>query len=99
MVLYGIFCSKTRVARYSVGARAILEQRACSIIGHRASLCVTALQQDSIFQAYDALSAIFVIQDGSVSLKVDTQHLRGINFATNSTYQFIGEMLVGSEIM
>ncbi|XP_062186617.1 CST complex subunit TEN1-like isoform X2 [Phragmites australis] len=45
-------------------------------------------------QSYDVDSAIAVIQDGSVSLKVDTQHLRDISFRTNLTYQFIGELLI-----
>lgn len=45
-------------------------------------------------QSYDVESAIAVIQDGSASLKVDTQHLRDISFRTNSTYQFIGELLI-----
>lgn len=43
-------------------------------------------------QSFNVDSATAVIQDGSVSLKVDTQHLRDISFRTNSTYQFIGEL-------
>jgi CRISPR/Cas system CMR-associated protein Cmr3 (group 5 of RAMP superfamily) len=39
-------------------------------------------------------SATAVIQDGSVSLKVDTQHLRDISFRMNSAYQFIGELQI-----
>ncbi|KAL6647859.1 hypothetical protein ACP70R_015296 [Stipagrostis hirtigluma subsp. patula] len=48
-------------------------------------------------QSYDVDSAIAVIQDGSVSLKVDTQHLRDISFRSNSTYQFIGELLIPAD--
>uniref|UniRef100_A0A0E0LHD5 Uncharacterized protein n=1 Tax=Oryza punctata TaxID=4537 RepID=A0A0E0LHD5_ORYPU len=44
--------------------------------------------------SYDLNSAIAVIQDGGASLKVDTQNLRDISFRTNSTYQFIGELLI-----
>lgn len=39
-------------------------------------------------------SATVTIQDGSVSLKVDTQHLRDVSFRTNSVYQFIGELQI-----
>uniref|UniRef100_A0ACD5UYV0 Uncharacterized protein n=1 Tax=Avena sativa TaxID=4498 RepID=A0ACD5UYV0_AVESA len=45
-------------------------------------------------QSYDVDSAFAVIRDGSASLKVDTQHLRDISFRSNSTYQFIGELLI-----
>uniref|UniRef100_A0A0E0AFZ9 Uncharacterized protein n=1 Tax=Oryza glumipatula TaxID=40148 RepID=A0A0E0AFZ9_9ORYZ len=45
-------------------------------------------------RSYDLNSAIAVIQDGGASLKVDTQNLREISFRTNSTYQFIGELLI-----
>jgi hypothetical protein len=45
-------------------------------------------------QSYDVDSATAVIQDGSVSLKIDTQNLRDISFRTNSAYQFIGELLI-----
>jgi CRISPR/Cas system CMR-associated protein Cmr3 (group 5 of RAMP superfamily) len=48
-------------------------------------------------QAYDVDSATAIIQDGSVSLKVDTQNLRDISFRTNSAYQFIGELLIHAE--
>ncbi|XP_062189096.1 CST complex subunit TEN1-like [Phragmites australis] len=54
----------------------------------------TSLRVTGNLQSYDVDSAIAVIQDGSVSLKVDTQHLRDISFRTNSTYQFIGELLI-----
>jgi hypothetical protein len=41
------------------------------------------------------LQLLAVIQDGSVRLKVDTQHLRDVSFLrTNSMYQFIGELLL-----
>uniref|UniRef100_A0A0D3GMH5 Uncharacterized protein n=1 Tax=Oryza barthii TaxID=65489 RepID=A0A0D3GMH5_9ORYZ len=52
--------------------------------------CIPALFMNS----YDLNSAIAVIQDGGASLKVDTQNLREISFRTNSTYQFIGELLI-----
>jgi CRISPR/Cas system CMR-associated protein Cmr3 (group 5 of RAMP superfamily) len=42
-------------------------------------------------------SATAVIQDGSMSLKVDTQLLSDVSFRTNSVYQFIGELLVCQE--
>jgi hypothetical protein len=45
-------------------------------------------------QSFEVDSATAVIQDGSVSLKVDTQHLRDISFRTNSAYQFIGELQI-----
>lgn len=48
-------------------------------------------------QGYDAETAIAIIIDGSVSLKIDTQHLRDINFRIGSIYQFIGELLVQSD--
>uniref|UniRef100_J3MIQ2 Uncharacterized protein n=1 Tax=Oryza brachyantha TaxID=4533 RepID=J3MIQ2_ORYBR len=53
-----------------------------------------SLRVTGMLQSYDLSSAIAVIQDGGASLKVDTQHLRDINFRTNSTYQFIGELLI-----
>ncbi|XP_037477139.1 CST complex subunit TEN1-like isoform X2 [Triticum dicoccoides] len=39
-------------------------------------------------------SAVVVIQDGSARLKIDTQNLRDISFRSNSTFQFIGELLI-----
>ncbi|RLN09248.1 uncharacterized protein C2845_PM11G16770 [Panicum miliaceum] len=48
-------------------------------------------------QSYDVDSATAVIQDGGVSLKVDTQNLRDISFRTNSAYQFIGELLIHAD--
>ncbi|XXG62508.1 hypothetical protein AAC387_Pa05g0849 [Persea americana] len=48
-------------------------------------------------QGYDAETAIAIIIDASVSLKIDTQHLRGINFRIGSIYQFIGELLIQSD--
>ncbi|KAL5197487.1 hypothetical protein ABZP36_000999 [Zizania latifolia] len=53
-----------------------------------------SLRVTGILQSYDLSSAAAVIQDGSASFKVDTQHLRDISFRTNSTYQFIGELLI-----
>ena len=48
-------------------------------------------------QSYDVDSATAVIQDGSVSLKVDTQNLRDISFRTYLAYQFIGELLIHAD--
>ncbi|CAL5083695.1 unnamed protein product [Urochloa decumbens] len=48
-------------------------------------------------QSYDVDSAIAVIQDGSVSLKIDTKNLRDVSFRTNSAYQFIGELLIRAD--
>uniref|UniRef100_A0A453BM82 FHA domain-containing protein n=1 Tax=Aegilops tauschii subsp. strangulata TaxID=200361 RepID=A0A453BM82_AEGTS len=45
-------------------------------------------------QSYDVDSAVAVIQDGSARLKIDTQNLRDISFRSNSTFQFIGELLI-----
>lgn len=45
-------------------------------------------------QSYDVDSAVAVIQDGSERLKIDTQNLRDISFRSNSTFQFIGELLI-----
>uniref|UniRef100_A0ACD5UPJ2 Uncharacterized protein n=1 Tax=Avena sativa TaxID=4498 RepID=A0ACD5UPJ2_AVESA len=53
-----------------------------------------SLRVTGILQSYDVDSAFAVIRDGSASLKVDTQHLRDITFRSNSTYQFIGELLI-----
>uniref|UniRef100_A0A0D9WVP9 Uncharacterized protein n=1 Tax=Leersia perrieri TaxID=77586 RepID=A0A0D9WVP9_9ORYZ len=78
----GTFCSTAWGACYSARAGAVLR----------------VVQTRSIAQSnrssYDLNSAIAVIQDGGASLKVDTQHLRDINFRSNSTYQFIGELLI-----
>ncbi|CAL5085942.1 unnamed protein product [Urochloa decumbens] len=48
-------------------------------------------------QSYDVDSAIAVIQDGSVSLKIDTKNLRDVSFRTSSAYQFIGELLIRAD--
>ncbi|KAL6880580.1 hypothetical protein ACP4OV_012145 [Aristida adscensionis] len=53
-----------------------------------------SLRVTGSLQSYDVDSAIAIIQDGSVSLRINTQHLRDINFRPNSTYQFIGELLI-----
>ncbi|KAL0918537.1 hypothetical protein M5K25_010550 [Dendrobium thyrsiflorum] len=45
-------------------------------------------------QSYNVESAIAIIVDGGATLLIDTQHLRDINFRTNSIYQFIGELLI-----
>ncbi|KAG1371288.1 CST complex subunit TEN1 [Cocos nucifera] len=48
-------------------------------------------------QAYGVETAIAVITDGGVGLKIDTQHLRDISFRIGSIYQFIGELLIQPE--
>lgn len=53
-----------------------------------------SLRVTGSLQSFDVDSATAVIQDGSVSLKVDTQHLRDISFRMNSAYQFIGELQI-----
>lgn len=53
-----------------------------------------SLRVTGSLQSYDVDSATAVIQDGSVSLKVDTQHLRDVSLRLNSTYQFIGELQI-----
>ncbi|XP_008775679.2 CST complex subunit TEN1 [Phoenix dactylifera] len=45
-------------------------------------------------QAYSVETAIAVVTDGGVSLKIDTQHLRDTSFRIGSIYQFIGELLI-----
>ncbi|XP_058076924.1 CST complex subunit TEN1 [Magnolia sinica] len=57
-----------------------------------ASLRVTGKLQE-----YCVGTAIATIVDGSVSLKIDTQHLRDLNFRVGSIYQFIGELLIQSD--
>lgn len=46
---------------------------------------------------YSVETAIAVIVDGNVNLKIDTQHLRELSFRMGSIYQFIGELLVQSD--
>ncbi|ONM51423.1 hypothetical protein ZEAMMB73_Zm00001d018831 [Zea mays] len=53
-----------------------------------------SLRVTGSLQSFDVESATATIQDGSVSLKVDTQHLRDVSFRTNSVYQFIGELQI-----
>ena len=53
-----------------------------------------SLRVTGILQSYDVDSAVAVIQDGSARLKIDTQNLRDISFCSNSTFQFIGELLI-----
>ncbi|KAG0476892.1 hypothetical protein HPP92_013733 [Vanilla planifolia] len=45
-------------------------------------------------EIHSSESAIAVIVDGGVTLRVDTQHLRDINFRISSIYQFIGELKI-----
>ncbi|CAL5061988.1 unnamed protein product [Urochloa decumbens] len=56
-----------------------------------------SLRVTGTLQSYDVDSAIAVIQDGSVSLKIDTKNLRDVSFRTNSAYQFIGELLIRAD--
>ncbi|CAN6193667.1 unnamed protein product [Urochloa humidicola] len=53
-----------------------------------------SLRVTGILQSYDVDSATAVIEDGNMSLKVNTQLLRDVSFRTNSAYQFIGELLI-----
>lgn len=46
---------------------------------------------------YSVETAMAVIVDGNVNLKIDTQHLRELSFRIGSIYQFIGELLVQSD--
>lgn len=111
-VLDGICWSKTRGACYSGGTRTILRDvQARSIPSSHRNVCVRAsfylwttyvsavlsLLLFFSLQSYDVDSAIAVIQDGSVSLKIDTQNLRDISFRTNSAYHFIGELLIRAD--
>ncbi|KAL5996231.1 hypothetical protein ACLOJK_026305 [Asimina triloba] len=57
-----------------------------------ASLRVTGKLQE-----YSVETATAVIVDGSTSLKIDTQHLRDLNFRKGSIYQFIGELHIRAE--
>ena len=110
--LDGIYWSKTRGACYSAGTRTILRDvQARSISSSHRNVCVEAsfylwttyasavlnLLLFFSLQSYDVDSAAAVIQDGSVSLKVDTQNLRDISFRTNSAYQFIGGLLIQAD--
>ncbi|CAN6205869.1 unnamed protein product [Urochloa humidicola] len=53
-----------------------------------------SLRVTGTLQSYDVDSAIALIQDGSMILKIDTKNLRDVSFCTNSVYQFIGELLI-----
>ncbi|XP_008453918.1 CST complex subunit TEN1 isoform X1 [Cucumis melo] len=46
---------------------------------------------------YSVETAIAIIVDGNVNLKIDTQHLRELSIRIGSIYQFIGELLVQSD--
>ncbi|KAK9292279.1 hypothetical protein L1049_020243 [Liquidambar formosana] len=54
-----------------------------------ASLRVTGKLQE-----YSVETAIAIVIDGSANLKIDTQHLRDLNFRVGSIYQFIGELFI-----
>ncbi|WOK92224.1 CST complex subunit TEN1 [Canna indica] len=54
----------------------------------------SSLRVTGRLQAYSADTAMAVIADADVSLKIDTQHLRDLNFRIGSSYQFIGELLI-----
>ncbi|GLT90188.1 hypothetical protein SLE2022_081340 [Rubroshorea leprosula] len=43
-------------------------------------------------QEYTVETAVAVIADGGVTLRIDTQHLRDLSFRVGSIYQFIGEL-------
>ncbi|ERN03343.1 hypothetical protein AMTR_s00003p00242540 [Amborella trichopoda] len=45
-------------------------------------------------QEYCVDTAVAVIVDGNVSLRIDTQHLRDVHFRLGSFYQFIGELVI-----
>eukprot|EP00262_Sarcandra_glabra_P004280 TRINITY_DN1523_c2_g1_i2.p1 TRINITY_DN1523_c2_g1~~TRINITY_DN1523_c2_g1_i2.p1 ORF type:complete len:125 (+),score=11.85 TRINITY_DN1523_c2_g1_i2:214-588(+) len=68
---------------------ALQELESSPLFKQGASLRVTGKLQE-----YCVETAIAVIVDGNISLKIDTQHLRDINFRVGSIYQFIGEFLV-----
>lgn len=46
---------------------------------------------------YSVETAIAIIVDGNVNLKIDTQHLIELSIRIGSIYQFIGELLVQSD--
>ncbi|KAF8401419.1 hypothetical protein HHK36_012358 [Tetracentron sinense] len=54
-----------------------------------ASLRVTGKLQE-----YSVETAIAIISDGSARLKINTEHLRDLNFRVGSIYQFIGELVI-----
>ncbi|KAF6141254.1 hypothetical protein GIB67_024338 [Kingdonia uniflora] len=58
------------------------------LVGHRSGIFEPRLQ------AYSAETAGAIIADGSYKLKIDTEHLRDLNFRAGSIYQFIGELLI-----
>nr|CAD1828513.1 unnamed protein product [Ananas comosus var. bracteatus] len=63
-----------------------------SMFKQGASLRVTGKLQE-----YSVETAVAVISDSGVSLKIDTRHLRDVVFRIGSIYQFIGELLIQSD--
>ncbi|KAJ4957162.1 hypothetical protein NE237_013945 [Protea cynaroides] len=45
-------------------------------------------------QEYSVETAIAIITDENIRLKIDTQHLRNLNLRLGSIYQFIGELCI-----
>ncbi|XP_011622303.1 CST complex subunit TEN1 [Amborella trichopoda] len=54
----------------------------------------TSLRVIGKLQEYCVDTAVAVIVDGNVSLRIDTQHLRDVHFRLGSFYQFIGELVI-----
>eukprot|EP00249_Psilotum_nudum_P005514 c18954_g1_i1 orf=392-799(-) len=52
----------------------------------------TSLRVMGLLQNYQVDSGIAVISEGGASLKIDTQHIRNLQFSIGSLYQFIGEL-------
>ncbi|KFK31422.1 hypothetical protein AALP_AA6G109800 [Arabis alpina] len=51
-----------------------------------------SLRVTGMLKGYSVETAICVIEDGTTSLKINTQHLRHLSFRVGSIYQFIGEL-------
>ncbi|KAG7588531.1 hypothetical protein ISN44_As07g008590 [Arabidopsis suecica] len=51
-----------------------------------------SLRVTGMLSGYSVETAIGVIEDGSKSLKINTQNLRDVSFRVGSIYQFIGEL-------
>ncbi|XWS57465.1 hypothetical protein CRYUN_Cryun09bG0176300 [Craigia yunnanensis] len=52
----------------------------------------SSLRVTGKLQEYSVETAIAVIADQNVILKIDTQHLRELSFRVGSIFQFIGEL-------
>uniref|UniRef100_A0A6P3Z6L0 CST complex subunit TEN1 n=1 Tax=Ziziphus jujuba TaxID=326968 RepID=A0A6P3Z6L0_ZIZJJ len=57
----------------------------------------TSLRVTGKLQEYSVETAIAIIADGSANLKINTQHIRDLNFRVGSIYQFIGELLIHTD--